>query len=163
VELEDAVQTARNFCELHGLGYFNICFYKLPIPRGFQYRNWIALSADFVRLNSWDEVYRTIAHEGSHAWTYQEGRDAHDSDWQWKAEEFGARTTEDRLFSPEYERMISAYKLDSPLYEAGERFLARIVEVLDRRVENLQLNKFVDLTSFMDPPTIQRRFDCDSD
>ncbi len=148
MELREAAQNMRNWLEIHGLPYVNLIFYGLPKPLGFAYRSTIALSIPLVKLNPWGTFADVALHEMAHI--IEDGH-GHDEQWAWRAQWLGS--FQERTYTPEFDRMWHAWEANKELQRAGDRFLERVCDVLDRRAQ-IWIPGHIDYTSFSKPPNI---------
>jgi hypothetical protein len=131
MEIKEVAHWARNALENHGLGYCNVIFFNLVKPLGFAYRNVLALSLPFVKLNDWNTVTDVIAHEVGHL---KEPDDhEHGGAWQWAAKQ--ADSFQERTYSDEWEKLWIAYEADKELQAASKRYLADMVDTLDALID----------------------------
>jgi hypothetical protein len=131
MELTEVTKIARQFMLLHACGDCNLIFYPMPSPLGFAYRNVIGLSVPHCTLNDLNSVLDTIAHEVAHINTPSD----HEHGLDWEAEARRVDALHIKSYSPEFDKFDAAYKEDRALRAAATKYLQRILDVLDQRIE----------------------------
>ncbi len=150
MELREAATYIRNWMELYCCGDCDLIFYGLPRPLGFVHRSTLALSLPLVMLNPLNTVHDVVSHECAHLWEPGHG---HDQRWAQRAQQFGS--FQERVYDPQFDRMWNTYSSNSELRRAGERFLERVCDVIDWRMEaDAIIPGHVDFTTFAKPPII---------
>ena len=149
MQIDDCSLMAKNLFTNAGLPYFNLCYFNMPKPLGFCYRNWIGLSTDFVLMNDAAEIEITLRHEIAHGWAGP----GHEKDWRLEARFWGVDPDGKRHLDWGFKKLDAAFRSIPGMVAAGEHYFVKMMDEISRRAD-AGIKGTLDTRSFSRPPLI---------